>query len=144
MTWTPTITYNAQPATRGLNQQVIIIDADWNGVFGECGDPGGGKSGIWTFQWVPDASFDGELTVVARIAGPAGEKDGVPQLPVPYFARFLNGEIVGTSGVLPGIYSLDPITGTSLFELEGGALAGGILFAVRAGFGKLYVSGVET
>lgn len=127
---------NAQiPQPLAANQQTLPINPTQNGVFFECGPAGGGSTGVWTFMWVPDITFDGSLTVMARIAGPAAVADGVVQVPVPYRAAYLNGAPTGS----PESYANTTITGTSLFFMDTAQLSAGFLVVCAAGFGKLYL-----
>lgn len=127
---------NAQiPQPLAANQQTLLIDGSRNGVSFECGPAGGGSTGTWTFQWVPDVTFDGSLTVMGRVAGPAATADGVPQVPVPYRAAYINGAVTGS----PESYTNVPIVGTSLFFMDTAQLSPGFLVTCNAGFGKLYL-----
>ncbi len=81
---------------------------------------------------------------MARIAGPAGVADGVPLEAIPYFARYLNGQIVGLSGVLPGVYTTAQISGSTIAELSSGDLSLGFFVSIDAGTATMYLRNSET
>lgn len=126
------------PAPFPLNQRATRVTPTMDGLFGECGAAGGGSTGWWTFQFVPDITFVGSLIVMGRIAGTDATKDGVPQVAIPYLALYLNGQIVTPTPGIGGVWTTAPITGSTLFQVQTAAMAAGVLFSCSAGFGNLY------
>ena len=139
------LTNSAQfPQPAAINQQAWKITTAMDGMFFECGAPGPGSTGTWTFQFAPDGGFNGSITVMARVAGQAGVLDGVPLEAIPYFARYLNGQIVGISGVLPGVYTTAQISGSTIAELSSGDLSLGFFVSIDAGTATMYLRDSET
>lgn len=137
----PTLPQYPQPLSAG---QAWRITAQLDGQFFEVGPPGASSTGTWTFQFVPDPSgFDGALTVMGRASNTASTIEGAPLVAIAYFARYLNGVIQGTTGVLPGAYTTDAITGSTLAELTSGALSLGFLVGVNSGGGTMYFADQE-
>lgn len=129
---------NPQLQTEVFNRQSYAVTTATNGVFLEAGPAGPDALGVWTLEWCPDNGFDGSIVVYGRISGVAANKDGVPFVPIPYLALYLNGRIVTPQPGTRGAYGNDPITGSSLIEIGTGALSVGLLVTCNAGTGMLY------
>ncbi len=117
-----------------LNQRgAYKIDATVHGLWGHLGPAGPGTTGVWTLQWEPDLSFDGQLAVQGRIAG-EDAKNAV-FVPMPYIAVYLNAAVPAS----PRSWASDMIQSTSWIEIPTAGSDPAVLFNIVSGFGMLYV-----
>lgn len=111
------------------------ITADRNGDIAEFGPPAAASNvGTWGFTWVPDASFVGSLSVVARPSGDTAKTNAVGLVAFPYQPIVVNGVVA----VAPYAYDDAAITGYSMFQVPSAGFSIGFLIDCTDGFGWLY------
>lgn len=121
----------------------IRVTPDLHGSFGELGPGGASQSvGLWTFHFVPDMSFVGDLTVVGRISEDQAAANLVAFVPTPYRIGSLNNVAQITAGQgWPWVSA--SISQNALFSVPANAVDVGIFFNCTAGFGWLYCKDVN-
>ncbi len=129
------------------------VTADVNGLIGEFGPAGAavGVTGVWLFDIVPDASFVGEINIMAKYGGPVNVRQTATAInqaedaltatamvgPIPYRGLFVNGApVTPVSDQYPMLVT--PITGRSVIQVASNGLSVGMLFACSAGFAWVF------
>ena len=108
------------------------VTTDDHGQILFLGNASDGRAGTFVVQFVPDGSFQGGFSVVARVYGKPASDAGVGFSPIPYRRVVLSG--VASDRALVA----DPLTTQFLIEVPANGIVVGLLASVQQGFGTLY------
>ncbi len=122
----------AQTYPAGNPWKILTTD---NGNIGVYGAPTSVSStgGLWTFDFIPDVTWTGQLTVMGRTRG-LSTTDPTGFLVIPFRKVYLNAAAGDWSMVASGT----AITGRSLIVVPAYGIDVGIAVTCTAGFGTLY------